>query len=158
MLAATVSSAATANALPSLSTSTAMSLPPGRAAKANTGDTMEVIAAGKFETGFGIAVAPRLRTAIAARPARSPFQKHAVYLLLTPDEFDVCLAQHRDALVVPVRSTDCDSVVSRCQVGFAISPDIEITHHVDLGAEAIPPIRIQELDGSVTHDVDAWID
>lgn len=85
------------------------------------------------------------------------FQKAALKLLFAPNEFDACFAKYRDALVALVRSKDCRSVTSRRQVGSAIGPDVEFSHHVYIGPEAIPTIRIQELDRCATHDVDLRI-
>ncbi len=87
------------------------------------------------------------RVGFQRKPA--PFTVLECSLLFAPDEIDVRVAQDRYAFVLLIRPNDCDSVVSRCQVGLAMRPDMEVSHHVDLGPEAIPPIRIQEFDGSV---------
>src|SRR5258708_28144494 len=91
----------------------------------------------------------------------SVFADHArpdIQTLLAPNEFYLGRTHHRNTLVVGIRSEHPRSIVRRCQVRLAMSPDAERAHHIDIRPEAIPSISVQQFTSRPAHDVHARID
>src|SRR5258708_33575646 len=86
----------------------------------------------------------------------SVFADHArpdIQTLLAPNEFYLGRTHHRNTLVVGIRSEHRRSIVRRCQVRLAMSPDAERAITLTFDPKPYPPLGVHNSRVLPAHNV-----